>query len=124
MNIKTSSKLFPYFTMEVKESMLPDIKMLYNKGLLKNACLIYSMWDGYIEKEEKLNSFIEEIKNMNIDFIELHTSGHADLSAMKLMNKKLNPNSTIIIHTDDGEKGKNIFNNVVNIQDGEYINVE
>lgn len=123
LNIETSSNIFPDFTMEVKESMLPDIKMLYEKGLLTNACLIYSMWHGYIEKEDKLNKFLEEIKAMGIDVVELHTSGHADLRGMKMVNNKLNPNQTIIIHTENAELGKNIYNNVIDIEDNEYIDV-
>lgn len=119
LDINTSSKIFPYFVMEIKESMLIDIKMLYNKGVLKKACLIYSMWNGYIQKEEKLKQFINELKMMNIDFIELHTSGHADLNAMKKLNEAVNPKYTIIIHTEKNEEGKNIFNNVINIKDNE-----
>ena len=72
--------------MEVKESMLADIKMLYNKGVLKKTCLIYSMWNGYIKREDKLKTFVEELNKMGIDFIELHTSGHADIEAMKYLN--------------------------------------
>ena len=112
---------FPYFTMEVKESMLPDIKMLHEKGLLKNACLIYSMWEGYIEKEDKLKRFINELKNMNIDIVFLHTSGHADINGYKKLNKIVNPNQTIIIHTENGSNGKAIFNNVIELNDGESI---
>lgn len=112
---------FPYYTMEVKESMLVDIKKLYEKGLLKNACLIYSMWDGYIDKEEKLKEFINELKTMNIDIIKLHTSGHADKDAFIELNKITNPNQTIIIHTEDGSKGKELFNNVIKISDNEEI---
>ena len=112
---------FPYYTMEVKESMLVDIKKLYKKGLLKNACLIYSMWEGYIEKEERLNNFIQELKNMNIEIINLHTSGHADKRAFKELNEITNPNQTIIIHTEDGSKGKELFNNVIEINDNEYV---
>ena len=115
---------FPYFTMEVKESMLEDIKLLYNKGLLNNACLIYSMWEGYIEKEEKLNNFIEELKGMKIEMINLHTSGHADKTAFKHLNEIVNPNQTIIVHTNDGSKGKGLFNNVILVKDNESIVVK
>lgn len=123
LDIETSSNIFPNFVMEVKESMLPDIKMLYGIGVLKNACLIYSMWDGYIKKEDKLQKFKEELEKMNIDFEELHTSGHADLSAMRKLNEYVNPNKTIIIHTEDGSEGINIFNNVQEIDEGEYYQV-
>lgn len=124
LNIETSTHILPNFTMEVKESMLPDIKILYKKGMIKNACFIYSMWDGYIKREEKLKKFIEELKGMNIDFIELHTSGHADINAMKKLNKALNPNKTIIIHTENGIEGVNIFNNVQQITEGVYYQVK
>lgn len=124
LDIETSSYIFPDFSMEMKDSMLTDIKMLYKKGLLKNACLIYSMWDGYIKKEDKLQSFIEELKDMNIDFMILHTSGHADLEAMKKLNKYVNPNKTIIIHTTNGDEGINIFHNVQKIQEEVYYPVK
>ena len=112
---------FPYFTMEVKESMLVDIKKLYEKGLLTNTCLIYSVWEGYIKKEKGLNNFIQELKNINIEIINLHTSGHADKKAFKELNEITDPNQTIIIHTEDGSKGKELFNNVIEINDNEYV---
>ena len=115
---------FPYYTMEVKESMLSDIKKLYEKGLLNNACLIYSMWEGYINKEDKLNNFINKLKSMNIKIINLHTSGHADKNAFKYLNEIVNPNQTIIIHTEDRSKGKEIFNNVISVKDDKGIIVE
>ena len=82
------------------------------------------MWDGYIEKESKLNDFINELRSMKIDIIFLHTSGHADKKAFLKLNKIVNPNKTIIIHTEDSKKGYGIFNNVLDINDCEYINVE
>jgi len=124
LDIETSSRFLPNFTMEVKMSMLSDIKLLYKKGLVKNACFIYSMWDGYIEKEEKLQKFIDELELMGIKFIELHTSGHADKEAMIKLNKLVNPDKTIIIHTEDKENGKYLFNNVMDIIDGKYYNVK
>ena len=123
LNIDTNLKnLFPYFTMEVKESMLVDIKMLYKKGLLNNACFIYSMWEGYT-KEDNLSKFINELKLMNIDIINLHTSGHADIKAYKRLNELVNPSKTIIIHTQNNSNGKDIFNNVIELNDNEIINV-
>ena len=113
----------PYYTMEVKESMFEDIKMLHDKGMIKNSCLIYSMWEGYIEKEEKLKYFKNELKKMDIKFISLHTSGHADMEAMIKLNRVLNPNYTIIIHTENSEVGKDIFNNVLTLKDKETVEI-
>ena len=43
---------------------------------------------------------------------------------MKLVNKILNPNQTIIIHTENGKLGEEIFNNVVEINDNEYVDIK
>lgn len=117
MNIETSSKFFPNYVMFVKESMLNDIKLLKEKGSLKNACLIYSMWNGYIEKSESLRNFLDECSNMGIKTLNIHTSGHADKTAMKRVNRICNPDKTIIIHTEDKSNGIDIFNNVIDIKD-------
>lgn len=111
------------YVMNIKVSMLEDIKKLKEKGLITSACLIYSMWSGYIEKEEKLRNFINEIRDMGIEFKELHTSGHADIISMKKLNEIVEPDKTIVIHTENREKGKNIFNNILDLEDNEYIDI-
>lgn len=121
MHFDNSSFFGKKYAMNVKVSMLDDIKKLKEKGLITNACLIYSMWQGYIEKEEKLRNFIDEIKNMGIEFKELHTSGHADINSMIKLNEIVNPDKTIIIHTENREKGKNIFNDIVDLNDNEFF---
>jgi len=123
MDFDTSSFFGKRYAMNVKVSMLEDIKKLKEKGLITNACLIYSMWPGYIEKEEKLRSFINEIKNMGIQFKELHTSGHADITSMKKLNEIANPDKTIIIHTENRKEGNNIFNSVVDLNDNEFLKI-
>ncbi|MBR1377307.1 MAG: MBL fold metallo-hydrolase [Bacilli bacterium] len=120
LNIKTSSKFGKKYAMEVKTSMIEDIKLLKNKNLIDKACLIYSMWDGY-KNEENTIEFLEFIKNNNIDIFSLHTSGHADIDAMKLLNKMVKPKKTLIIHTDSSNK--NIFDNILEIKDYDIINL-
>ena len=121
MDFDNSSFFRKRYVMNVKVSMLDDIKKLKEKGLITNACLIYSMWSGYVEKEEKLRNFIDEIENMGIEFKELHTSGHADINSMIKLNEIVNPDKTIIIHTENREKGKNIFNDIVDLNDNEFL---
>ena len=58
---------------------------------------------------------------MGIEFKELHTSGHADINAMIKLNEIVNPNKIIIIHTENREKGKNIFNDIVDLNDNEVF---
>lgn len=121
MNFETSSSFGRNYVMEIKVSMLDDIVRLYKKGLITNACLIYSMWDGYIEKDEKIKEFIKECEKMNIKTVNVHTSGHADISSMKKLNEIVNPNNTIIIHTENRRKGENIFNNVIDLNDNQVF---
>jgi len=121
MDFDNSSFFGKKYVMNVKLSMLEDIKKLKEKGLMTNACLIYSMWHGYIEKEDKLKKFIDEIKNMDIEFKELHTSGHADISSMKKLNKIVEPDKTIIIHTENKKEINNIFNNIIYLNDNEIF---
>lgn len=123
MNFDNSSCFGKRYAMNIKSSMLDDIKKLKEKGLITNACLIYSMWPGYIEKEEKLRKFISEIKAIGIEFKMLHTSGHADINSMKKINEITKPDKTIIIHTENREKGKDIFNNVVDISDNQILKI-
>lgn len=111
------------YAMNVKVSMLDDIRKLKEKGLITNACLIYSMWSGYIEKDEKLKKFIEEIGDMGIDFKELHTSGHADVASMKRLNEIVNPDKTIIIHTENRKNGVDVFNNIIDLGDNQVFKI-
>lgn len=121
MDFDNSSFFGKKYAMNVKVSMLDDIKKLKEKRLITNACLIYSMWSGYVEKDEKLRNFIDETENMGIEFKELHTSGHADINSMIKLNEIVNPDKTIIIHTENREKGKNIFNDIVDLNDNEFL---
>lgn len=123
MDFDNSSFFGKRYVMNVKVSMLEDIKKLKEKGLITNACLIYSMWSGYIEKEEKLKNFIDEIKEIGIEVKELHTSGHADIISMKKLNEIVDPDKTIIIHTENRERGKNIFNNIVYLNDNQILKI-
>lgn len=123
MNIEKSSKFFPNYVMFVKESMLNDVRLLKQKGSIKNACLIYSMWNGYIEKSESLRKFLDECNEMGITILNIHTSGHADKIAMKKLNDICDPNKTIIIHTEDKTDGFNIFKNVNDLKDNEEFKI-
>lgn len=111
----------PNYIMFIKQSMLIDLRKLKKENMITNACLVYSMWNGYIEKEEKLAHMIEEVKKMGIDFVELHTSGHADDETMKLLSSVLKPQKTIIIHTENEKMDDLPFPNVENVKDGEII---
>ncbi len=111
------------YMMLVKSSMFDDIKRkLYDKGYLDNACIVYSMWNGYLEKDYTRN-FIDNLKDLGVDYIYAHTSGHSDILTMKKVNELLKPKMTLVIHTENGEKAKEVFDNVLCIEDDMEVEV-
>ena len=56
------------------------------------------------------------MKNIKIEIFK------ADVSKREEVNKLVNPEATIIIHTEYSNKGKDIFNNVIELKDGRIIN--
>ncbi len=117
-----SSVVFQNFAMLVKISMLEDIKMLKEKGAITNACLVYSMWEGYLEKEN-FQKFVNGVKELGIDFEIIHTSGHADRETIKLVESITNPKIVIPIHTKNKKLAKEIFKNALILDDGEEIEI-
>lgn len=73
-----------------------------------NPKIIYSMWNGYLDKtkkaySEKLGKLEEKYKDK---FIYLHTSGHAYKNSLEKVINLINPNIAIMpMHTDN----KNAF---------------
>lgn len=110
------------YVLMVKTSMIEDIEKLYNKDHITNACLIYSMWNGYKEKEE-MQAFLDNVKKYGIkEIIDLHTSGHGDHKTIKLLNK-LNAKKVIPIHTTNPTELAKIMDNVYLPKLGESIDI-
>lgn len=115
------------FVMSIKPSMYNDL--LNNKDKIKNTCLIYSMWEGYIDErrtDDKTKNLINDLKSIGVVDYYKHTSGHADRNAMEIMAKLTNPKKILIIHTDDKNnayyEGLKIFGNkLLNKNDNEEI---
>ena len=87
-----------------------------------NGKIYYSMWKGYLDKNKtafssSLYNFLEpyEIEHM-------HTSGHADVKALKEVFDIVKPKAGIIpIHTEHPEMFKDVFPeyNIFELNDGE-----
>ena len=90
----------------------------------KDAKIIYSMWHGYLDKEngndrETLRDFFG-----NREIIELHTSGHATKDAIKKLIDITSPNYVIPIHTEAKEKFREIAGDKLLLaNDNEDINI-
>ena len=92
--------LYQPFTMNIRTSMLGDLRVFKKKHILTNACLIYSMWGGYKEKED-INKFLKEVRKLGITLIkeELHTTGHASKELINEVIKITGNPKTFMIHT-------------------------
>lgn len=116
---ETGKKLHGKFIMNIRVSMLKDIEKLKVKSkVLDNCCVVYSMWEGYKE-EPYYKTFLEKMKELNIDVYDLHVSGHADYTALNTVLDITNPSVVIPIHTENKEKIKEFTNKAVILEDME-----
>jgi len=77
----------------------------------KNPLVVYSMWHGYLEpgKEYSRPDLIKLKNSWKDNFIELHTSGHADKETIAEVIKTINPQEAIVpIHTENPDGFKSL----------------
>ena len=101
-----SSMLYKPFMMNIRTSMLEDLEMFEFKGdILTNACLVYSMWGGYKEKEE-IQNFLKRVQELGITVIQkdIHTSGHASEELIDEVKKITSTKKVFTIHTKETEE--------------------
>lgn len=121
MTDQTNCDFMPNFIMLVKQSMIYEIRKMIRNHMINpdKTLLVYSLWNGYIEKDNDLKKFICELKNEGIHYNDqLHTSGHSDKMTLKKVSEKVNPKVTYVIHTDNNESGKDVFLNYKKIDEG------
>ena len=100
----------------VRPSMQKDLE---NINKIDGGNLIYSMWEGYLKKSSTMK-FVDYLKNRKFTLHKIHTSGHADLKTLKKMVEAIKPKNIVPIHTFEGDKYKNLFNEpIVKLKDGE-----
>lgn len=81
----------------------------------KDPLVIYSMWQGYLEKNVSLQNALSGFR-----IEELHTSGHADLEAIHSVITEIKPKVIIPIHTEMPEVFKKYLETKL-LCDGEEI---
>lgn len=91
-----------------------------------NANVIYSQWLGYLKEEYSNVKTVKMFKNLqeNYHWIYAHTSGHADLDALKKFASALSPKKLIPIHTEHKEEFSKYFDNVVIMMDNESYDID
>ena len=95
IKIKEISDNAHKIVMMTRSSMLNDLYQIANTG---GGIFIYSLWGGYLQ-EKSMESMLAWIRNRNLAFYSLHTSGHATVSTLKKVVHTLRPQQIIPIHT-------------------------
>jgi mRNA degradation ribonuclease J1/J2 len=86
------------FTMQINANMLDYIRELNKSVRLKNSVLVYSMWQGY---KAEMQEFLDGVKEMGVNAVDLHVSGHADLLAIEQIIKRTSPKKIELVHTKE-----------------------
>jgi ribonuclease J len=87
-----------------------------------NTLGLYSMWSGYLQKEEwaKTRKVIERTGG---NLVEIHTSGHAAVPDLVRLIHDLRPRRVVPIHTERPEVLQKLVPGVEIVEDGKMINV-
>jgi len=101
----------------------PSMRIDLEKIIASKGNLVYSMWEGY-KKQPETKVFINWLKNNNFTIHDIHTSGHADIDALKELADTLAPKAILPIHTFNKKDYKNIFSQrIIELNDNETITV-
>ncbi len=86
---------------------------------LDGACLVYSMWNGYL-KDEKLRPFLSWLDGRGIPLHQIHTSGHASVKDLQRLRQAFGNAVVVPIHTQQPDLYEEMFGNVEMHDDGEW----
>ena len=92
------------------------------EAVLEGAGLTYSMWEGYL-KETSAQRVVTWLKERDIPWQVLHTSGHASAADLQRFAAALAPRTLVPIHSFETGRFAEFFANVVQKEDGVWWNV-
>jgi ribonuclease J len=107
----------PNSVMVFRPSMLRDLKIA---ECLDGAVLISSIWSGYLPKENKR---IDEMKEMGVKHVHIHTSGHATVDELKDFVSAFPQSRIVPIHLEDRDGFSELSPNVELRNDHEWWEV-
>lgn len=103
------------YAMMFRASMAGDLDSMD----LKDACLIYSLWSGYLERDRM--DLREWALRKEIDFHIVHSSGHASSTDLYRMAQAVAPQRLLPIHTVHPERYTSLSPNVEIAANGEWV---
>lgn len=107
-----------YVVLPVKSTFDTLVK---TDNLNDETLFVWSMWSGY--KDRYADRF-EALNKAGVRCVDLHTSGHADIPALKEFVAKTTPKTVVPIHTFHPERFKDLFDNAVLHADNEVFEIE
>ena len=108
------------YCLVIRDSMLKDVQEI---GNMQGSGLIYSLWKGYL-KTRRMQEFMRYAEEQNMKTVYLHTSGHADLRALKQIASACAPQYLLPMHTTCPEEYVKEFQNVKMLRDGEVFELK
>ncbi len=100
-----------------RPSMQVDVE---SAGCLDGACLVYSMWDGYLANQ-KSTLFLEWLMGHEVPMYKCHTSGHASVKDLQCLRKAFAGAVVCPVHTINPMAFRQLFENVRVLTDGEHF---
>ena len=71
-----------------------------------------------------VKNFVDYLEHRGFKMYTIHTSGHADITALKRMVDAIKPQNIVPIHTFAGARYKDIFNRPVKeLADGQIMEI-
>jgi ribonuclease J len=96
---------------------------LEEANCLDGACLVYSMWDGYL-KDEKMKPFLNWLNQRGIQLHKCHTSGHASVSDLRRLRNAFASAVAVPVHCAEPELFAQTFDQVRVHPDNKWWEVE
>lgn len=100
-----------------RSSMCRDYEAL---SCLRGAVLLYSLWPGYIQRDEKLRLWAQR---QGVDIQMKHTSGHAYTPDLIRFAESVAPARLVPIHSSHPGRYEPLFRNVSVVPDGCWSDV-
>jgi ribonuclease J len=80
-----------------------------------HTSVIFSMWEGYLKEEynpEGFRRYEKLMQDEHVNFVKIHTSGHAIPEDLKTFIQALRPVKVIPIHTEEPDQYQYLLNDV------------
>ena len=86
---------------------------------LSDACLIYSMWDGYLQ-DDSMQPFLDWLNARGMPLHKCHTSGHASVKDLQRLRTTFPGAVVVPIHTPVPDTYDDLFGTVQVHADGQW----